>query len=127
MISRHSPTTVAPPSSDYTHGVKVTGADTWMIVSGQVGTDVNGKLADGSAAQMEVCWERIFSVLDDAGMTKDNIVKLTVFLTDPKDVGLYRKTRDRMLEGHICASTLLIVSGLADPAWTVEIEAIAAK
>ncbi|MBO6519674.1 MAG: RidA family protein [Rhodospirillales bacterium] len=127
MISRHSPASIAPPSSDYSHGVKVTDAKTWMHISGQIGTHADGRLAGDSAMQMEVCWERIFAVLDDADMSKDNIVKVTVFLTKPEDVGLYRQVRDRMLDGHICASTLLIVSGLADPSWTVEIEAIAAK
>lgn len=127
MISRHSPASVAPPSSDYSHGVKVTDAKTWMQVSGQIGTHVDGTLAGDSAMQMEVCWQRIFAILEDADMSKDNIVKVTAFLTKPEDVGLYRQVRDRMLEGHICASTLLIVSGLADPSWTVEIEAIAAK
>lgn len=127
MITRHSPNTVAPPSSDYSHGVKVSGADTWMHVSGQIGVHADGTLAGGSAEQMEVSWQRIFAILEDAGMTKDNIVKVTAFLTRPEDVGLYRQVRDRMLEGHICASTLLIVSGLADPEWTVEIEVVAAK
>ncbi|MBO6946485.1 MAG: RidA family protein [Rhodospirillales bacterium] len=127
MITRHSPTTVAPPSSDYTHGVKVTEAETWMHVSGQIGIRSDGTLAGGSAEQMEVSWQRIFAILEDAEMSKDNIVKVTAFLTKAEDVGLYREVRDRMLEGHICASTLLIVSGLADPEWTVEIEAIAAK
>lgn len=127
MLSRHSPVTVAPPSSDYSHGVKVTGAETWMHVSGQIGTTPDGSLAGDSAKQMEVCWARIFAILEDAAMSKNNIVKVTAFLTKPEDVGLYRQVRDRMLEGHICASTLLIVSGLADPSWTVEIEAVAAK
>lgn len=127
MISRHSPDDVAPPSSAYTHGVRVSDAKTWMHLSGQVGTHPDGRLADGSAKQMEVCWQRIIAILKDADMNKESIVKVTVFLTKPEDVGLYREVRDRMLDGHICASTLLIVAGLADPNWTVEIEAIAAK
>ena len=127
MITRHSPNSVAPPSSAYTHGVRVTDATEWMHVSGQVGTRADGTLAGGSAEQMEVCWQRIIAVLEDAGMTTESIVKVTAFLTRPEDVGLYRQVRDRMLDGHICASTLLIVAGLADPDWTVEIEAVAAK
>jgi len=75
---------------------------------------------------MQTCWDRIFAVLEDAGMTKKNIVKVTVYLTRPEDVTLYREIRDTNLEGHIAASTLLLISGLADPDWLVEIEAIAA-
>jgi enamine deaminase RidA (YjgF/YER057c/UK114 family) len=60
-------------------------------------------------------------------LTKEDIVKVTAYLTQPEDVGLYRQVRDRMLEGHLAASTLLIVSSLAKPTWTVEIEAVAAR
>jgi hypothetical protein len=37
-------------------------------------------------------------------------VKLTVFITNAQDVALFRETRDQMLNGHLCASTLLVVS-----------------
>ena len=55
-----------------------------------------------------------------------NLVKLTVFITSAQDVALFRDIRDQMLEGHLCASTLLVVSALASPDRTVEIEAVAA-
>ena len=97
-----------------------------LTVSGQTGSLPDGSLAGDSAAQMEECWRRIFEVLRSAGMDRTDIVKVTVFLTDPGDVGLYRDIRDRHLEGHEAASTLLIVSGLAAPEWTVEIEVVAA-
>ncbi|MEQ8321962.1 MAG: RidA family protein [Rhodospirillales bacterium] len=127
MYSTHNPPGIAPPSSAYTHGVRADGATSWLHISGQVGTHADGSLAGDSAQQMEVCWQRIMAVLADAGMNMGNIVKVTVFLTRPEDVGLYRQIRDRYLNGHLTASTLLIVSGLADPAWTVEIEAVAAR
>lgn len=126
MSSIHNPAQIAPPSSAYAHGLKIEGAKTWLHISGQVGTRADGTLAGDSAQQMEVCWQRLFAILADAGMRRENIVKVTVFLTRPGDVGLYRQVRDRMLEGHLCASTLLVVAGLADPDWTVEIEAVAA-
>jgi enamine deaminase RidA (YjgF/YER057c/UK114 family) len=127
MLTIHNPTGVAKPSSAYAHGVKAEGAKTWLHVSGQVGTNPDGTLAGDSAAQMAMCWQRIFAILKDAGMDKTNIVKVSAFLTRPRDIGLYREARDKMLDGHLTASTLLIVAGLADPSWTVEIEAIAAK
>jgi len=127
MFDIHNPASIAPPSSAYAQGVTVEGATRWLIVSGQVGALPDGSLAGNSAAQMQTCWDRVFAVLEDAGMTKENIVKITVFLTRGEDVGLYREIRDANLEGHIAASTLLLVSGLADPDWLVEIEAIAAS
>jgi enamine deaminase RidA (YjgF/YER057c/UK114 family) len=41
-------------------------------------------------------------------------------------VSIYRQVRDRMLDGAEPASTLLVVSGLADPNWHVEIQVVAA-
>ena len=127
MRTTHSPADVAAPSSAYAHGVKIDGAKSWLHVSGQIGTHLDGSLAGDSEAQMEICWERIMAILADADMAIEDIVKVTAFITRAEDVGLYREVRDRYLKGHLTASTLLVVSALAHPDWTVEIEAIAAK
>lgn len=127
MNTVHTPTTIAPPSSAYAHGIKSDDANTWMHVSGQVGEHPDGTLAGDTEAQMEVCWDRIFAILNDAGMDKTDIVKVVAYLTNAEEVGLYRGVRDKKLEGHIAASTLLVISALAKPEWTVEIEVIAAK
>ncbi len=126
MLVTHNPGAIAAPASAYAQGIEVRDATRWLQVSGQIGSLADGSLAGDSAAQMEECWRRIFEVLRSAGMDRTDIVKVTVFLTDPKDIGLYRDVRDRHLEGHEAASTLLIVSGLAAPEWTVEIEVVAA-
>ena len=126
MTSIHNPASIAPPSSAYGYGVKIDHAKSWLHVSGQVGTHPDGTLAGGTAEKMEVCWQRIITIVEDAGMKKEDIVKVTAYLTNAEDVGIYRGICDQMLGGHTTASTLLIVSALADPNWTVEIEAIAA-
>ena len=120
MLITHNPGTIAAPASAYAQGIEVRDATRWLHVSGQIGSLADGSLAGDSAAQMEECWRRIFEVLRSAGMDRTDIVKVTVFLIDAKDVGLYREIRDRHLEGHEAASTLLIVSGLAAPEWTVD-------
>jgi enamine deaminase RidA (YjgF/YER057c/UK114 family) len=51
---------------------------------------------------------------------------MTVFLTDPALIGAWRSARAGWLGSHRPASTLLIVAGLADPRFKVEIEAEAA-
>ena len=126
MFTAHNPSSIAAPASAYAQGLCVKDASRWLAISGQVGMLPDGTIADDSAEQMQTCWDRIFAVLEDAGMTKKNIVKVTVFLTRAEDVSLYREVRDKNLDGHIAASTLLIISGLANPDWLVEIEAIAA-
>ena len=125
-VTNHTPASISPPSSAYSHGVQVEGATRWLHVSGQVGLTPDGQLAGDTAEQMETCWWRIFEILGNARMTKDDIVKVTAYLTNPDEVGLYREVRDRLMDGHQTASTLIIVAGLAQPDWTVEIEVVAA-
>ena len=126
MLTHHTPSTISAPSSAYSHGVAAPADSRWLHISGQVGLNADGTLAGDGAAQMAACWQRIFTILDDAGMAKENIVKVTAFVTDAALVGTYREVRDQHLDGHLTASTLLIVAGLAHPDWVVEIEAVAA-
>ena len=98
-----------------------------MHVSGQVGVTADGTLADGEEAQHEQVWKNILGILAADNMGPGDIVSVEGFVTQQSGVPLYREVRDRMLGGAKPASTLLIVSGLADPAWLVEIAVVAAK
>jgi enamine deaminase RidA (YjgF/YER057c/UK114 family) len=126
MRREHTPSTVAAPFSRYSHGVEAA-AERWLLISGQVGVDREGRLAEGAAAQMEQAWRNIFAILADAGMDAGNLVKITAYLTRREDLKAFREVRDRNLAEVKPASTLVIVSGLADPGWLVEIEAVAAR
>ena len=125
MTKLHNPDTIATPASAYAHGVETPSSYRRLHISGQVGEMADGSLAGDTSAQMVECWNRIFAILEAADMNKKDLVKVTVFLTNREDIGIYRSIRDKCLDGHIAASSLLIVSGLAKPEWTVEIEAIA--
>lgn len=122
-----NPPGIAPPASRYSHGVVVTGPIRWLAISGQIGTARDGSVPADTAGQMELAWDNLLAVLAAGAMAVPDIVKLTVFLTDPADVPLYRQVRDRRLAGHAPATTLLIVAGLASPSLKVEIEALAAS
>ena len=126
MFTIHKPSSIPVPASTFAHAVTVEGATRWLLISGQTGAYPREDLIGDSSEQIQECFQRIFTILADANMEKTNIVKINVFLTRPEDVALYREIRDKSMDGHITASTMLIVSGLADPGWFVEIEAIAA-
>ena len=126
MRREHTPATIAAPFSRYSHGVEVK-AERLMMISGQVGVDREGRLAEGAAGQMDQVWRNILAILAEAGMDAGDLVKITAYLTRREDLAAFRETRDRHLPDVKPASTLLFVSGLADPAWLVEIEAVAAK
>ena len=83
-------------------------------------------MAPTAEAQLEQAFANVFAVLQAAGMDKRHLVKLTMLLTSRDQVALYRTVRDRLLDGAVVASTLLIVAGLASPDFLVELEAVAA-
>jgi 2-iminobutanoate/2-iminopropanoate deaminase len=127
MLKSYNPSTVAPPFSRYSHGVEAPANARWLHISGQVGVKPDGRVAEGAEAQMEQAWRNIFALLEAADMTKRDLVKVTAFLiVDAVDIGLFRRVRDRMLEGAAPATTGIFVAGLANPEWLVEIEATAA-
>ena len=59
-----------------------------------------------------------------AGMEIENLVKITTIVRDPADVAKVRAGRAAALRSHRSAGTL-IIGGLSNPAWKVEVEGIA--
>lgn len=124
----YTPPNMASPASNYSHGVEVNNPERWVYVSGQLGMTSDGEVGADLAAQMVLAFKNVFSVVEGGGMTKSEIVKLTVYVTEntPDAIRIYREARDRLLEGHKPAATYVVVSGLAAPEFLVEIEAVAA-
>ena len=123
-----NPKTVHKPLGAYTHSVKVPRDAEWLIMSGQVGINAKGQLADGIRKQAEQVFRNILACLRENGMRKSDLVKFTVFLTDPRHVEPYRAARKKVIgDATLPASTLLIIDGLASPDMLIEIEASAAK
>lgn len=65
----------------YSHAVETDGL---VFLSGQTPLDpATGKLVEGDvAAQTKQCFANLFAVLEAAGLSGDDVVKTTVFLTD---------------------------------------------
>lgn len=115
-----------PPFSDYSQAVQIPPGARILQVSGQVGVSPSGKLPSDPEQQNELAWRNVFAILDAANMSKTDITEVTAYVTSHDHVPTYRDVRDRMLEGARPASTL-VVAGLADPNWLVEIAVTAAK
>jgi enamine deaminase RidA (YjgF/YER057c/UK114 family) len=127
MNRMRNPAGVAAPGGKYSHSVEVPPNARWLYVSGQVGVAPDGTTPPGIAEQCENCWRNILTILADAGMSMSDVVKVSVFLTRDSDIAAYREARDRVIGDARPASTLLVISRLASPAFLVEVEAIAAK
>lgn len=126
MNKIHNPATVHKPVSTYSHAIEVPPNARWLCASGQIAMSPDGAIPEGFVAQCELAWRNLFQVLESAGMTKDNLVRLTIYMLRKGDLPAFREVRDRFLSGARPASTLIFVKALARPEWLIEIEATAA-
>jgi len=115
---------LADPISHYTDAVV---AGELLFISGLVGVDGQGALVGGDdvVAQARQVFENMRAVLDDAGCRFEDIVKVTVYLTDVDDRPKINPVRQEVFGDARPASTLVEVSRLAIPGAKVEIEAVA--
>lgn len=127
MLKRINPDTVVKPFSNYAQGVSAPANARWLYVAGQVGARPDGTIEKGFEAQAARCWSNILAILAADGMGPADIVKNTVYITNAGDVAKSRVARDAAMQGHACASTLVVISALALPELVVEIEVVAAK
>lgn len=126
MIRSISTPDAPKPFSRYSQAVEVTGGSRLVYVSGQVGVGADGRLPESEEGEHEQAWANVLAILKSEGLGPRDIVKVTAYVTSQAGVPIYRQVRDRMLAGAEPASTLLIVQGLADPKWRVEIQVVAA-
>ena len=126
-ISFSNPDGVFPPGSRYSHAALVQGGGRRLVVSGQVGLTPDGHLDQDPEMQMQQALANLGAILSAHRMGPGNVLKVTVFLTDREVVPLWREVRDAFFDGHAPASSLLLVAGLADPRFQVEVEAEAAE
>ena len=99
-----------------------------VYLRGQIGQDLNTSVSVGigdPAAQADQAMRNIEMLLSEAGGHLADIVKVTIYLTDPRYREPVYRTVGRWLKGVYPVSTGLVVSALARPEWVVEIEAVA--
>jgi enamine deaminase RidA (YjgF/YER057c/UK114 family) len=128
MTEHHVRPDGLPPVNGYSHAVAYEGQT--VVVSGQVPLDANGDLvgAGDPERQVEQVFANLASALAAAGTHFGNVVKLTVYLTDRADLAAFRRVRDRHIDlSRPPASTLVLVQGLVQPDFRVEIDALAVR
>jgi enamine deaminase RidA (YjgF/YER057c/UK114 family) len=121
-VAFSNPGTVHKPGR-YHHAALISGEGMRLVLSGQVGTAPDGTVQDTAEKQIGQALANIGALLAAHGMTAANVVKVNVFITDISLLESLRAQRTAFFGDHIPASTLLVVAGLADPRFKVEIEA----
>lgn len=109
----------------YSQALQVEGAARLLFVSGQVPESREGVVPRDFEGQARQAWQNVLAQLAAADMTVANLVKVTTFLSSREHAVANRTIRNEVLAGHICALTV-IITGIFDERWLLEIEAVAA-
>jgi 2-iminobutanoate/2-iminopropanoate deaminase len=113
------------PLGGYVQAMEVTDAKRLLFISGQIPQATDGNVPERFEDQARLVWQNVIAQLRAADMTLDNLVKVTIFLSDRQYIPDYRKVRQEALQGRQVGLTT-IITGIFDEKWLLEIEAIAA-
>ncbi len=121
-----TPKGLSQPLGIYSHAVKAQG-NQLLFISGATARDEKGNVVGKGDIKVQTrrVLENIKRVLDTAGATFDNIVKVTVFITDMRNFKEIHEVRAQYFKKDYPASTLVQVSALHSPDILIEIDAIA--
>ena len=114
------------PLGVYSHAVRVEG-DELLFISGITARDKNGNIVGKGDMKLQTqqVLENMKTILSLAGATFDNVVKVTVFVTDLSRFKDIHEVRAKYFKKDYPASTLVQVSRLVHEDMLIEIEAIA--
>jgi 2-iminobutanoate/2-iminopropanoate deaminase len=119
---------VAARIGTYSDAVEMAPGKRVLYVSGTPGLDAKtGQIPEGFVEQADLAWTNIKTILSEAGMSVEDIVKLTQYLIRRSDLVSYRDIRSRHLGGCRPASMLAFVPELVWPNMLIELEVVAAK
>ena len=126
------PKSFGPPLGMYSHGMIARGGEL-VVVAGQVGLNADGRVSgDDVGSQTKQALENVRTVVEAAGCTMRDVVRLQTFLTRAEDIAGFMKARQEVFPGYFPdkvfpPNTLLVVSRLVRPELLVEIEAMAVR
>jgi 2-iminobutanoate/2-iminopropanoate deaminase len=127
MITRVFNAASAPkPAGGYSQALELSGAQRLLFISGQIPESAHGEIPHDFRAQAHLAWSNVLAQLQVAGLTVANLVKVTTFLASREHAIPNREVRKEVLGAHAPALTV-VITGIFDERWLLEIEAIAAE
>ena len=94
-----------------------------VVVSGTAPIWPGGECDPDPAAQARRCLEIIGEALSEAGSSFSDVIRTRMFIVDPDDAEAIGAVHGEAFAGARPAATMVVVAGLLDPRWKVEIEA----
>ena len=93
-----------------------------VAVSGSAPVWPDGSVDPDPAAQARRCWEICLAALEELGGTVDAVVRTRQYVVDAADADAVGSVHGEVFRGVRPASTMVVVAGLLDPRWRVEVE-----
>jgi 2-iminobutanoate/2-iminopropanoate deaminase len=100
---------VARQIGAYSDAIEVGPNLRWLLTSGTPGLATDGDLPKDISGQTELAWKHVISMLERAGMTVADVVKVTHYLRRAEDIPAYGKVRTRFLGDVRPAAMLLVI------------------
>lgn len=116
---------IHPTGDAYAQACEASGFSRLLFISGQVPADGDGRVPTDYHSQYRLAWANVEAQLKAAGMGFDNLVKVTIFLSDRALVAQSAGLRKEVL-GERSPALTIVIAGIYDEAWLLEIEAVAA-
>ena len=127
----NNPKGVHQPPGKYSHAARAEGP--LIVIAGQVALDVNGELVGegDAAAQTRQVFRNMEAVLAGSGSSFANVVEFTYYVVGRENLQAFMDARTAVFDevypkGDYPPATLLVVSGLANESFLVEVSALAA-
>jgi len=98
-----------------------------VLVSGTAPVYDDGSCPDDAGAQTMRCLEIIAAALAEAGSDLRHVVRTRIFVTSASDATAVGEVHAEVFADVRPAATMVVVAGLLDPRWKVEIEAEAIR
>jgi 2-iminobutanoate/2-iminopropanoate deaminase len=116
----------APSSAgNYSQAIRLTDFSEVVFVSGQIPVAVNDEVPTEFDAQCHLVWANVEAQLKETGLSLSNIIKVTTYLSSREFNEINSRIRREIL-GNLQPALTVIMAGIYDPAWLLEIEVIAA-
>jgi 2-iminobutanoate/2-iminopropanoate deaminase len=111
----------------FTQVVTVEGLAKTIYVGGQNAVNTAGEIVgEDLATQTEQAIQNVVRALTEAGATQKDVVKLTIYIVQGQPLEKAFAASQKVWGWNPTTMTVLFVTGLANPQFLVEIEAIAA-
>ena len=104
----------------FSRAVRVEGR---IIVSGTAPVWPDGACPEDVGLQARRCFEIILAALNEAGASFADVVRTRMYIVSPTDAAAVGAVHGEIFAEVRPAATMVVVAGLLDPRWKIEVEA----